>query len=273
MVRCCLAILLALLVSSCAVEPDRTGSAAPSATATGASTSPETPPPSDPSTVSPEPGSPKVERNVEITRPREGETITTNPVTIEGRARTFENNVEIRLDDEHGQQIVATHTTARGEMGQFSPYSTEVLLTSDPGKTMTITAIERSAEDGSIRTSHAVTVRVAGRKAALRLYFPNSNRGGTDCTVVEAVVRDVPASLSAARMALEALLRGPSQPEAVAGFTNPFPRGAALRSVNLANGVLRADFNEAMENVGGSCRVQAIRGRQYGVMNAFGVEA
>ncbi|HEY0593542.1 MAG TPA: GerMN domain-containing protein, partial [Thermoanaerobaculia bacterium] len=31
------------------------------------------------------------------------------------------------------------------------------------------------------------------------------------------------------------------------------------RSVNLKNGILTADFNDAMQNVGGSCRVQSIR--------------
>lgn len=38
-----------------------------------------------------------------------------------------------------------------------------------------------------------------------------------------------------------------------------FPRGSALRGVNLRNGVLTVDFNERLQNVGGSCAAQAIR--------------
>ncbi len=199
------------------------------------------------------------DRNVVITSPQEGATLTSNPIRIEGRARTFENHVEIRVDDAHGQPIVMRYGTARGEIGHFNPFADEILLTVDPGPRITITAIERSAKDGSIRSSHAVTLRVEARTMPVRLYFPNEAGGGVDCAAVERVVRDVPASLSAARLALEALLRGPTQPEAVAGFRNPFPKEAALRSVNLKRGVLTADFNEAMQNVGGSCRVQSVR--------------
>lgn len=205
------------------------------------------------------PSSGTVERNVTITMPRNGQKIIANPIRIEGVARTFENNVEIRVDDEHGQPITVRHATARGEMGGFNPFSDEVFLTTNPGTEIAITAIERSAEDGSIRTSHTVSLPLAARKMPLRVFFPNTARGGGDCSAVEQVVRDVPASRSTARLALEALVRGPIQPEAVAGFTSPFPEGAAVRSVNLANGTLTVDFNDALQNVGGSCRVQSIR--------------
>ncbi|HEU5162767.1 MAG TPA: GerMN domain-containing protein [Thermoanaerobaculia bacterium] len=233
----------------------------PAADAQGPAPS-RTPPPSTPR-PSADPGaapSPATrERNVTITIPTDGQTIVSNPIRVAGLARTFENHVEIRVDDPYGQPIATRYTTARGEMGEFNPFSDEIFLTTDPGSEIAITAIERSAEDGSIRTSHAVRVRIEARRIPLRLYFPNANRSAGDCSAVEPVVRDVPVTRSTARLALEALLRGPIQQEGVAGFTNPFPKGAAVRSVNLAKGTLTVDFNDAMGNVGGSCRVQAIR--------------
>lgn len=252
-----------MLLVSCAQdrEPDGPGvTETPTATARDARTAPPDPVPVPPSpaTGGPAPAAP-ADRNVVITSPKEGATITTNPIRIAGVARTFENNVEIRVDDQHGQPLLVSYATARGEMGNFNPWSHEILLTADPGPRIRITAIERSARDGSIRTSHAVTLPVETRRMPVTLYFTNANQGGTDCAAVEKVVRDVPASISTARLALEALVRGPTHAEAVAGFRSLFPKGAVLRSVNLRDGVLTADFNEAMQNVGGSCRVVAIR--------------
>lgn len=220
-----------------------------------------------------EPPRAKLERNIILTAPRDGAMVKANPILIEGRARTFENHVEIRVDDAGGQPIATRHGTARGDIGRFNPFSEEIFLTVDPGSKITITAIERSARDGSIRTSHAITLGVDGRTMPIRLYFPNADRGGVDCSVVDPVVRDVPTSISSARLALEALLRGPTQPEAVAGFRNPFPQGAAVRSVNLKGGTLTVDFNQAMQNVGGSCRVLSIRASIEATMKAIpGIE-
>jgi hypothetical protein len=250
-------LLLASLLFACAPEPPAApGSSAPSEQrGTGV----------EPGGAAPDAAAPAApvtrasQSNVIITLPRDGATIRTNPIRLEGRARTFENHVEIRVEDDHGQQLASRYATAVGELGQFNPWSDELLLTSDPGKAITVTAIERSAENGAIRTSHSIRINVEGAEMPVTLYFPNSNRSGTDCTAVEKVVRDVPASVAVARLALEALVRGPLHPESAAGFRSPFPERAALRSVSLRGGVLTADFNEAMQNVGGSCRVQAIR--------------
>ncbi|HEY0787624.1 MAG TPA: Gmad2 immunoglobulin-like domain-containing protein [Thermoanaerobaculia bacterium] len=247
-----------LLLASCTAERDQ-GPSDPTASAAARDTSVTVPTQSSPSPTPPSPSDTPAARNVVIDEPKDGATVSSNPIRIEGRARTFENHVEIRADDENGQAIATGFATARGELGHFNPFDAEILLTVDPGDRVTITAIERSAEDGSIRSRHAITLPVAARMALLRIHFPNANRQSQDCAAVERVVRDVPASPAAARLALEALLRGPTQAEAVAGFRNPFPRGAALRSVNLKNGILTADFNDSMQNVGGSCRVQSIR--------------
>ncbi len=247
-----------LLLAACTAERDERlpDTAAPPVAAETASI-----PPSRPAEAATPPagaGRP-TESNVVITAPKDGAAISSNPITIEGRARTFENHVEIRVEGENGEPLATSYATARGELGQFNPFSAAIFLTADPGSRLTITAIERSAKDGSVRSRHAITLTVAARRGPVRLFFPNANRQNEDCSVVERVVRDAPVSPAVARLALEALLRGPTQPELAAGFRNPFPPGAALRSVTLKDGVLTADFNDAMQNVGGSCRVQSIR--------------
>ncbi|HEY5611323.1 MAG TPA: GerMN domain-containing protein, partial [Thermoanaerobaculia bacterium] len=74
-----------------------------------------------------------------------------------------------------------------------------------------------------------------------------------------AVEREYPATQSIARFLVEALLAGPTPEQSARSATAPFPRGAAVRSLNLRDGILTVDFDDAMSNVGGSCRALALR--------------
>lgn len=196
--------------------------------------------------------------NVILESPQAGQTVG-NPVQIAGRARTFENNVEIRLETPGGQALREGYATARGELGQFNPFSTEIFLTTDPGSSIRIRLIERSMKDGSIRSSDSAMVRVRPERTTVRLHFPNSGRWPNDCSRVGQVVRNLPTSVAPARLAIEALMAGPEQGEQIRGYTNPFPDDADLRSINLSGGTVTVDFNQRLQNVGGSCRAQAIR--------------
>src|SRR5688572_28251832 len=98
------------------------------------------------------------EPNVRIEEP--SGTIRANPVKVRGQARTFENNVVIRVLDQRGETIVETFTTASGEMGTFSPFEKDIFLVRDPGKELTVEAFEYSAKDGSIVNRDSVTLPV-----------------------------------------------------------------------------------------------------------------
>lgn len=166
-----------------------------------------------------------------------------NPVVIAGRARTFENNVVLRVRDARGKLMKETFTTATGEMGQHSPYRGTVWLTRDPGGRITAEALEYSAKDGSerslVKEQRAFTVELI--EATLRV--PNK-----DCTGLVTEKRRVPKSVAMARLLVEMLMDNPV-----------FPKGSAVNSVNLRDGVLTVDFNERLQNVGGSCAAQMIR--------------
>jgi spore germination protein GerM len=63
-----------------------------------------------------------------------------------------------------------------------------------------------------------------------------------------------------ARAALNELLYGLSWDEANAGYFNSINQGVKINSLNIVDGVARADFDKRMdEAMGGSCRVAAIR--------------
>ena len=177
-----------------------------------------------------------------------------NPLVVRGRARTFENSVFLRV--RHGEEVLAeTHTTAVGEMGQFNPWSASIWLTRLPtdGR-VTVEAIEHSAKDGSVRNRVSRDAKLEFGSTELTLFFPLD-----DCTRFRSFERTVPKTVSVARVAAEALVNGPSPQEKAAGAGTPFPRGSAVRSVILRDGVLTVDLGQRLRNVGGSCAVTAIR--------------
>lgn len=186
--------------------------------------------------------------NVRLESPRQGDVIRENPIVVGGQARTFENNVVIRVRDAEQKLMVETFTTAVGEMGTFSPFEKRVFLTRDPGREITVQALEYSAQDGSVQHLNSVTVSVELRMEKVTLYLPDAKRSPTDCSVVFPEERSIPVSKSMARLLAEILVADPL-----------FPKGSAVRAVNLKDGELTVDFNERLQNVGGSCRALAIR--------------
>ncbi|HEX6640588.1 MAG TPA: GerMN domain-containing protein, partial [Thermoanaerobaculia bacterium] len=76
---------------------------------------------------------------------------------------------------------------------------------------------------------------------------------------VKPYTRRIPKSISMARLLAEALVKGPTAAERRKGAAVAFPERSAVQSVILRDGILTVDFNERLQNVGGSCRAQMIR--------------
>lgn len=177
-----------------------------------------------------------------------------NPLTISGRARTFENNVVLRARDAKGALITEGFTTANGDMGHHNPYKGSLFLTRDPGNRIIVEALEYSAKDGSERSLVRAERPFSVEAVSARLFFPDQS-----CTGVKPYTRRIPKTVSMARLLVEALIAGPTAAEKRNGAAAPFPNGSAVQSVNLRDGTLTVDFNERLRNVGGSCQAQMIR--------------
>lgn len=177
-----------------------------------------------------------------------------NPLIVSGRARTFENTVQVRARDARGDVIMEVFETSVGEMGHHNPYVARVFLVRDPGPQVTVEAFEYSAKDGSVRSLTERRVAIPAARARLTLLFTT-----TDCARTAEFRRDIPAAVAVARLLVEMLVAGPTDAEKAAGASAPFPRGSRVNSVVLRGGVLTVDFNHALQNVGGACAAQAIR--------------
>ena len=87
-----------------------------------------------------------------------------NPVIVYGRARTFENVVQVRIRTPAGDSLAQTHTMSVGEMGHHNPFTIQLPIARDPGPRIVVEAFEYSAKDGSIRSLVSREVPYAFRK-------------------------------------------------------------------------------------------------------------
>jgi len=91
-----------------------------------------------------------------------------------------------------------------------------------------------------------------------------------DCSRTIAVERQVPQTLAVARTTIEALLRGASQEEINQGFVSNINSGVRIQKLTIENKVAEVDFDKELEfQVGGSCRVAAIRAQIIDTLKQF----
>jgi spore germination protein GerM len=96
-------------------------------------------------------------------------------------------------------------------------------------------------------------------KTSVKVYFSHNQKTGIDCTAVFAVKRQVEAG-SEKKVAVEALLEGPTREEKSVGFITNIPENVKINNFQIEKGLAKVDFNEKLnKNTAGSCRVMAIR--------------
>jgi hypothetical protein len=178
-----------------------------------------------------------------------------NPLTVTGVANGS-GTLELQVRDSRGRLMesspIAPAHDSRAAVGTFE---NEVILTTDPGSFLVVEVVD------SAEPAHGTLARMtspADMESVPRvLFFPQAT--DQQCEQVFALERRIPRTQSVARVLIEALIQGPTELEAKKGYSSPFPPGSAVRSLILRDGVATVDFNERLQNVGGSCRAAAIR--------------
>lgn len=90
------------------------------------------------------------------------------------------------------------------------------------------------------------------------------------CTAVYPFKRIMPKTQAVARVALEELLKGPTEEEKAQGFYTSINPGVKIQSLKIENGIAYVDFDEQLEyQMGGSCRVLAIRSQITETLKQF----
>ena len=100
----------------------------------------------------------------------------------------------------------------------------------------------------------------SGETTTVKAFFGKNEVTGTTCSIVFPVERTVAKTQSVARVALEELIKGPSESEKAQGFFSNINHNAKIQSLVIdEKGTAKVDFSSEMETTGGSCRVTEIR--------------
>jgi hypothetical protein len=86
--------------------------------------------------------------NTVVTAPLARDSVT-SPLPVSGRARAFENTVNIRLTNADGQILAETFATADGDLGDFGKFSAMLEFAATSSGQGTLEVFQISAEDGS----------------------------------------------------------------------------------------------------------------------------
>lgn len=97
-----------------------------------------------------------------------------------------------------------------------------------------------------------------GEDVAFGVYFGNGIvSSGEDCSEVFRVERTASSTDAVGAAALTELLKGPAEEEKNEGYFTSLPEGVALNGLDIENGTAYADFNETLNEGGGSCMMES----------------
>lgn len=208
--------------------------------------------------------------NIIVTAPQAGSNVS-SPFVVRGEARTFENNVVLRLTEQGGRVLVEDFTTAQSpDIGQFGPFEMEISYPATTQSSATLEVFQYSARDGSEIDKVTIPLTLqANENLTVNVYFNNTIQG-TECEQVVPTSRQIPRAQQTARAALEELLKGPTETETTRGFITSIPSGVQIQRLVIENRTAIVDFDETLQSqVGGSCRVAAIRAQITQTLRQF----
>ena len=224
------------------------------------------------------------ENLIQVESPGANEVIS-SPLIVKGKARGFwffEASFPVKLYDDNGFLLGLKPAQAQGDWmtENFVPFSVTfpfAVPSTPKGKLV----LEKDNPSGLPENSDELIVPVYFQEApenseelmTTKIFLSDSRFAGEpyfDCSHTIVVERQVPKTSAVARAALEALLRGALPEEINQGFVSNINSGVRIQSLTIENGMAKVDFDEQLEfQVGGSCRVAAIRAQIVDTLKQF----
>ncbi len=206
-------------------------------------------------------------REIELYLPAAGTQAVGTKFIIYGKGRGFEGQINYQIvDASDGRELLFGNLTINAaDMGQFGYFYKEIDLSKELKSLPTdiaLAAFDTSAKDGTvINKTETIELAVNQNHTPVFVYFSNNNLDPEiSCNKTFAVVRLVPKTQSVLKVAIEELLKGPTLAEAKLGFGTSINPGVTINSVKISGNTATIDLSPKLdENMGGSCRVSAIR--------------
>lgn len=215
---------------------------------------------------------------IKINNPRPNQVIN-SPLTIEGEARGiwfFEASFPVELSDQDGNIIARGVATARSEWmtENFVPFTARFEFSAPTTSQKGILTLKKDNPSGLPEKDDKLIVPVifaANSTINIKVYFNNNKLDPEiSCNKVFSAERRIAKTQLVARAALEELLKGATAAEEKEGYFTNINTGVKIQKLNIINGVAKVDFDKQLEfQVGGSCRVSAIRAQIIETLKQF----
>lgn len=201
----------------------------------------------------------------------------TSPLRIEGLATGpwyFEATFPVTITDAEHRSLGKHYVTATKDWMSESLVPFEATLEFMPPKTATGYLVFENSNPSGLdehRKTFEMPIVFSPQTRTVKVFFNNSNLDPAFlCDKVFPVTREIPWTEGIGRAAIEELLKGPNEQEkSSAYFTNIAPH-VRINSIAIENGTARIDFSEELDrNIGGSCRVTAIRAQITNTLKQF----
>ncbi|MFA5714440.1 MAG: GerMN domain-containing protein [Candidatus Paceibacterota bacterium] len=205
-------------------------------------------------------------KNIEIYNIISGQAIS-SPLTIKGRVMGghwtgFEGQVGIvELVDSDGERLGLAILNATSDWMKM-PTNFEATLSFEAPKDSNVFLIFHNENPSGMPDREEVMslpVKFLEETSIVKVYFSKQGNEG-DCTAVFPVERNIIKTEAVARVAIEELIKGPTDEEKNSGYFSGINQNSKINKLTIVNGTAMIDFNEALEEgIGGSCLVAEIR--------------
>lgn len=224
----------------------------------------------------------EVADDIRVTSPRPND-IVQSPIRLDGEAVGgwyFEASFPVRLVDANGYTLALRPATAKGDWmtESFVPFSLELPFAAPSTSTGTLILTKDNPSglpeyDAELRIPVRFFDDTPGETMSVQVFLSDEakvNEPPYDCGSTLAVTRIVPKSEGVGRAALEALLRGVTQDDTLAGRGTSIPAGVRVTGLTIENGVATVDFDDALlYQMGGACRTGAVTAQITDTLRQF----
>jgi len=223
--------------------------------------------------------------NSDITVSVKSNQVITSPLQIDGKARGFwffEASFPIKLVDENNNILAITIAQAKedpvtGEVNwmteDFVDFKAKLEFVPEKNqKGFLIFMRDNPSGLPENNEEFKVPVQMEAVETTIVKVFFNNNQMDPEmsCNKVFPIERTIKKTEAVGRVAIEELLKGPLETEETQGFFTSINSGVKIQSLIIENGTAKIDFDEQLQfQVGGSCRVSAIRAQIIETLKQF----
>ena len=216
-------------------------------------------------------------RMTTLTKPSAGE-LAKSPLAVQGTMPGnwyFEATAQVVLMDGNNKVLAVAPVQAAGDWMTASSVAFTATLTFDAPATATGTLVLKNDNPSGLPENdltETYAINFSRDLKIVKIYFSNSkmNPDMLDCSKVYPVERNIADAANVAELAINELLTGPTDAAKERGYFTSINDGVKLQKISVKDGTAYVDFSSKMEeNLGGSCRVSAIRAQIEQTLKQF----